>query len=207
MDFTRLLKPKEVRHLGTFPSWELCPDANLPEFAFAGRSNVGKSSLINLLLGRKDIARTSAKPGKTQAINLYQVSGRWLLADLPGYGYAKTSRNERIRWQEMMHHYFTNRRNLALVFQLVDASIEPKRADLEFAADLGERQIPMAVVFTKTEKDKPQIIERNKSQFQETMLEEWEELPPMFATSSKSKEGREQLLEFIESTRQSLNGK
>ena len=189
--------PYPIKWLGAFPDHQHCPSVSLPEFAFSGRSNVGKSTLINSLLGRKGIAFTSSKPGKTQALHLYEVRQEWLLCDLPGYGYAKISKTQRMAWTQIMQAYFVSRPNLYLVFQLVDISIEPKSADLEFGAWLGERQVPMAVVMTKADKQKRDIIEANRDALEQEMLKTWDTLPPMFLTSSNKNSGIEALSSYI----------
>lgn len=186
-----------IQWLGGFPSHEKCPSSRLPEFALAGRSNVGKSSLINALLGRKELAYTSSRPGKTQAIHLYEVGRCWLLCDLPGYGYAKISRTQREAWLHTMRNYFLHRPNLFVVFQLIDISIEPKPIDLDFGIWLGERQIPMAVVLTKIDKQKPGVISKNREALQASMLQTWEILPPFFETSSSRRLGVDALSDYI----------
>lgn len=173
------------------------PKPELPEYGFVGRSNVGKSSLINALCERKDIAKTSAKPGKTQVINHFIVDDSWYLVDLPGYGYAKVSKSERQKFERMIRDYCTLRPNLVSLFVLVDARHKAQINDLEFMSFLGISQIPFGIVFTKTDKLTPSALEKNVRQYQETLLETWEELPPIFLTSSEKRIGLEDLRFYI----------
>lgn len=175
-----------------------CPEPNMPEFAFIGRSNVGKSSLINMLVGRKEMARTSSKPGKTQTINHYLINKDWYLVDLPGYGYAGVSRTEREGWGKMIENYFRKRENLYCTFILIDSRLTPQKKDLEFIQWMGELELPMALVFTKSDKPKRGELISSQKKFKDTLLQSWEELPPFFVTSSEKKTGREELLQFIE---------
>ena len=179
-------------------------DVNKPEYAFIGRSNVGKSSLINTLLERKNFARTSNTPGKTQTMNLYIVNGEWNIMDLPGYGYARISKVQRANWRKMINQYLSKRSNLACVFLLVDSRIPPQEIDLEFANWLGENLIPFVIAFTKSDKLKPKELEKNISVFKNKMLETWESLPSLFITSSENKKGRGEVLKFILETNQSI---
>jgi GTP-binding protein len=175
-----------------------CPEPTMPEFAFIGRSNVGKSSLINMLVGRKEMARTSSKPGKTQTINHYLINKAWYLVDLPGYGYAGVSRTEREGWGKMIENYFRKRENLYCTFILIDSRLTPQKKDLEFIQWMGELELPMALVFTKADKPKQGELIKSQKKFKETLLQSWEELPPFFITSSEKKAGRDELLQFIE---------
>lgn len=174
-----------------------CPQGNVPEFAFIGRSNVGKSSLINMLTRHKGLAKTSVKPGKTQLINHFIIDDSWYLVDLPGYGYARTSKTSRSSWQKMTSDYLLKRSQLVNTFVLIDSRIEPKAIDLEFIAFLGENGIPFSVVFTKTDKIGNGEVSHNVEAFKKAMLEDWEELPPVFLTSSVTGVGREKLLNYI----------
>lgn len=186
---------------GSFPRVAQCPEDTRPEFAFIGRSNVGKSSLINMLTGRKEMAHTSKKPGKTQMINYYQINGQWHLVDLPGYGYAKRAKTTRAKWQRMIQDYLVKRPNLVCTFVLIDANVPPQKNDLEFINWLGEMRLPFFIIFTKVDRLKPAEQAANIQQFQEAMLENWEELPRQFITSSNTGTGRAEVLEYIDSLR------
>jgi GTP-binding protein len=191
------------------PDVAQCPAADRPEFAFIGRSNVGKSSLINLLTGQKNLAKTSAAPGKTQLINHFGITSRkhsqsknqqqWFLVDLPGYGYAKVSQKSRRRWEQMIENYIRKRENLANLFVLIDSRHEPQKIDLEFINQLGIWGIPFAIAFTKADKEKPGAVKRNVELFLNELKKDWEMLPPYFLTSSVSKDGKEEILIFLES--------
>lgn len=176
-----------------------CPAADLPEFAFIGRSNVGKSSLLNMLLGKKDLAKTSSQPGKTQLINHFLVNGNWYLVDLPGYGYAKTSIDNRKKWRRMIENYLLKRQNLLSVFVLVDSRIEPQKIDIEFINFLGEQSVPFTIVFTKTDKQSDKKTQEALAAYREALSEYWEELPDILLSSSLNKLGREDVLQKIES--------
>ena len=175
-----------------------CPDTKLPEYAFIGRSNVGKSSLINMLVQRRGLAKTSSVPGKTVAINHFIVNDAWYLVDLPGYGYAQHSKKTREQWRVMINNYITRRRNLVSTFVLIDSRIEPQNNDLGFVEWLGESQVPFCIVFTKADKVSKAELERNVEAFKAKLLEEWEELPPVFITSAEKKTGRDEILNYIE---------
>ncbi|NNC83418.1 MAG: YihA family ribosome biogenesis GTP-binding protein [Flavobacteriales bacterium] len=177
-----------------------CPKADRPEYAFIGRSNVGKSSLINMLAGRRSLAKTSGRPGKTQLINHFNIDDSWYLVDLPGYGYAKISKKERAKWKAFTWSYLEQRQNLMCVFVLLDGRIPAQAVDLEFMAELGLRGIPFVMAFTKVEKVNKETRSEHLKAYTETMLEEWEKLPPIFHTSAVSKEGREEILAFISKT-------
>lgn len=174
-----------------------CPETDKPEYAFIGRSNVGKSSLINQLLARRNLARISSTPGKTRLINHFLVNDEWYLVDLPGYGYAKISKSEREKWEEMIHYYLTGRSNLVNTFILIDSRIEPKESDLRFIDWFGEMRMPFALVFTKTDKLTENKMASNLAVFRNRLSENWEELPLMFITSSVSGRGRDEILDFI----------
>lgn len=180
------------------PSYTKCPNDGRPEYAFIGRSNVGKSSLINMLTGVKGLAKTSGRPGKTQLINHFLINGEWYLVDLPGYGYAKTSKSSREKWDKMMRDYFLHREPLANVYVLVDSRVEPQRLDLEFISFLGMNGIPLTIVFTKTDKEKQREVMANIKTFKKALSEQWDELPPMLLTSSLTGYGRNALLDQIE---------
>lgn len=180
------------------------PHGGRPEYAFIGRSNVGKSSLINTLIERKNFARTSNTPGKTQTINLYMINDVWNIVDLPGYGYARISKKHRARWEKMIQQYLSKRQNLVCVFILIDSRIPPQDKDLEFINWIGEHAIPFSLVYTKADKLKPKELEENLNAFQKKMLETWESLPSSFVTSSVTREGRDKILHFIDKTNRSL---
>lgn len=184
--------------------WQSCPPPELPEYAFIGRSNVGKSSLINAMVGRKDLAKTSQTPGKTQLINHFIINGDWYLTDLPGYGYAKVSKVQRKGFERLITNYILNRKNLVNLFVLVDSRHEPQTIDLEFMEWCGESAIPFSIVFTKTDKLKPGAITANIENYKARLLEFWEELPPIFCTSAEKKIGTDEILNFIEETNADL---
>ena len=181
-----------------------CPKDRLPEYAFIGRSNVGKSSLINMLTNCKNLAKTSGRPGKTQLINHFKIDDRWFLVDLPGYGYARVSKTTKQVFQRFITDYFEQREQLVSAFVLVDIRHEPHKIDVEFMQWLGERAIPFAIIFTKADKLKPQAIERNVAAYKEALLEWWEEFPPYFVTSAQNKTGKEELTQYIEQTNQTI---
>ena len=175
-----------------------CPTTGLPEYAFIGRSNVGKSSLINMLTGKKGLAMTSQKPGKTQLINHFIINGAWYLVDLPGYGYARLSKDGREKLKSMIEDYTLERKELVCLFVLVDSRHEPQKIDLEFIQWLGEEGVPFALVFTKADKLTKGRLSANLDAYKARLLEEWEELPPIFVTSSEQQLGRDELLSYIE---------
>lgn len=187
-----------------------CPKTDIPEYAFVGRSNVGKSSLINMLTGRKDLAKTSGKPGKTQLINHFSISNpgeqetEWYLVDLPGYGYARVSKTVKAEFQRLINPYLDNRENLMCVFLLIDSRHTPQDIDMDFMEWMGSKGIPFVMVFTKMDKLKKGEDEKNISKYNKKMLERWEILPPQFFTSSSNGAGRTELLEFIKETNASM---
>lgn len=181
-----------------------CPTHKLPEYAFIGRSNVGKSSLINMLTNHKGLAKTSSKPGKTQLINHFLINKEWYLVDLPGYGYAKVSKQSKKTFQQFITDYFKKRRELVNAFVLVDIRHEPQKIDLEFMQWLGENAIPFAIVFTKADKLTEKQIQEHVTSYSEILLQQWEEMPPYFITSSENRMGKEDLLSYIETINQSL---
>lgn len=183
---------------GSYPEQRLAPQDGKPEFAFIGRSNVGKSSLINMLVDRKDMARTSNVPGKTQHLNYYLINGDWYLVDLPGYGYAKVSKKLRQQWRLMMNHYFKNREMLVCVFVLVDGNIGPQKVDIEFMNWMGEMGLPFILTYTKTDRCKPQELADNQAAIRTALLEYWEELPQEVTTSAAKATGRAEVLGIIE---------
>jgi GTP-binding protein len=176
----------------------LCPKDGKPEYAFIGRSNVGKSSLINMLTGKKDLAKTSGKPGKTQLINHFSINNEWYLVDLPGYGYAKASKSSRSTWERFIADYLTKRETLINIFVLLDARLEPQKIDIEFMTWCGENRLPFSMVFTKIDKLSSSALQKNLAAYKKEMLKYWSELPPVFTTSSESQFGREKLLNYIE---------
>ena len=182
-----------------------CPDTAVPEYAFIGRSNVGKSSLINLLT-KKGLAKTSQKPGKTMLINHFEINdGEFYIVDLPGYGYASRGKEQREGFGEMIRDYILNRKQMTLLFVLIDIRHDPQKIDLEFLRWLGENGVPFAIVFTKADKLGPVAGENHVEKYKAELLKEWEELPPVFITSSENKKGKEDLLDYIEQINNSLS--
>ena len=181
-----------------------CPQDDKPEYAFIGRSNVGKSSLINLLTNRKSLAMTSSTPGKTLLINHFLINNEWYLVDLPGYGYARRGKKERDRLKKRIEEYVLGRTQMTLLFVLVDSRHEPQKIDLAFIEWLGENGIPFALVFTKSDKLSATKLQHQIEQYKQTLYESWEELPPIFVTSSTKGTGREELLDYIEQINRSL---
>lgn len=188
-----------VKFIKSTTQYKDCPPPNKPEYAFIGRSNVGKSSLINMLTGVKNIAKVSSKPGKTQLINHFLVAESWYLVDLPGYGWAKVSREERDKWEKMVKEYLLYRENLMMVFLLVDSRIEPQKNDLEFLNWLGSESISFSIVFTKCDKQSKSQTDRIVNKFLENLTTTWEELPNYFLSSTETNLGKEEILKFIES--------
>jgi GTP-binding protein len=179
-----------------------CPDSKLPEYAFIGRSNVGKSSLINMLTNRKSLAKTSGRPGKTQLINHFLINNEWHLVDLPGYGYARVSKSIKNTFQKFITAYFEQRAQMLCAFVLIDSRHNPQPIDLEFMEWMGEHGIPFCIIFTKADKMKPKALERNIENYKEKMLETWAAMPEYFVTSSASDLGRDEVLEYIDSINQ-----
>lgn len=175
-----------------------CPATDVPEYAFIGRSNVGKSSLINLLANAKSLAKTSQKPGKTLLINHFKIDdGAWYIVDLPGYGYASRGKDQRAEFSKIIEDYILNRCQLTCLFVLIDIRHSPQKIDMEFLDWLGEHEVPFAIVFTKADKLGPVAAQRNVEDYKRHLLEKWEELPPVFITSSEKHQGREELLDYI----------
>jgi len=181
-----------------------CPKSKLPEYAFIGRSNVGKSSLINMLCNRKRLAKTSSRPGKTQLINHFLINNKWHLVDLPGYGYARASKTQKKTFQKFITDYFNKRKELVSAFLLIDIRHEPQTPDLDFMRWLGENYIPFTIVFTKADKIKEQEIEKKVSDYLEKLKEDWESLPKYFITSSEKRLGRDELLGYIHEINESI---
>lgn len=175
-----------------------CPDTTQPEYAFIGRSNVGKSSLINMLTGRNKLAKTSATPGKTMLINHFLINNEWYLVDLPGYGYAKRSKKEKDKLEVMISSYILKREQMINLFLLIDCRHEPQKIDLEFMEWLGENGVPFSIVFTKADKLGGGKLKQNISHYLKELKKQWEELPPYFITSSENKTGRQEILDYIE---------
>lgn len=187
-----------AKYIVSSPSVDKCPPPDRPEYAFIGRSNVGKSSLINMLCQHAKLAKTSGTPGKTQLINHFLVNNAWYLVDLPGYGFAKVSIAQRRSWEKMISNYLQTRENLLMVFILLDARLPPQKIDLEFVNQLGARQIPCTLVFTKADKERQTVVAKNVKLFLEKMRETWQFLPAAIVTSAMKKQGREKLLTVIE---------
>lgn len=185
------------------PMVSMCPKDNKPEYAFIGRSNVGKSSLINMLTNRKGLAKTSATPGKTLLINHFIINDEWYLVDLPGYGFAKRSKKELQKLEQMISGYILQREQLVNVFLLIDVRLEPQKIDQEFIQWLGDSSVPFAIVFTKADKLSATKVNQNVEAYKKVLSETWEELPPIFITSSDKKTGREEVLDYIEEINQS----
>tara|TARA_B100000497_G_scaffold45440_1_gene52647 strand:+ start:2582 stop:3190 length:609 start_codon:yes stop_codon:yes gene_type:complete len=181
-----------------------CPKERLPEYAFIGRSNVGKSSLINMLVDRKNLAKTSGRPGKTQLINHFIINKSWYLVDLPGYGYARVSKKAKKTFQKFITDYFEKRSQLVLAFVLIDCRHEPQPVDIDFMRYLGEANIPFQIIFTKADKLKPNALTRNVETYIKKMLESWEEMPAYFVTSSSKKQGKEDVINNIELINQQI---
>jgi GTP-binding protein len=194
------MKVKTIEFYKSSQSLEQCPKPNYPEYAFAGRSNVGKSTLINLITGRKKLAKTSSRPGKTQLINHFLVNDNWYLVDLPGYGYAKVSKSVKHSFNKLITQYLQMRESLACLFLLIDSRHIPLSNDLEFINWLGENNIPFALCFTKTDKIKESQLDKNIKIYKNQLLDQWESLPQIFLTSFVSGVGKKEILGFIEET-------
>ncbi|WP_207512328.1 ribosome biogenesis GTP-binding protein YihA/YsxC [Longitalea luteola] len=210
---------QSATYLISSPDYTKCPKADRPEYAFIGRSNVGKSSLINMICDNHKLAKTSASPGKTQLINHFDIksiSGEssparrgettaWYLVDLPGYGFAKVSQTQRKQWEKMIENYLRNRENLVNVFVLIDSRHSPQKLDLEFINQLGEWQVPFNLVFTKADKETQKEVSKNVKAFLDAMRKTWQFLPQHFVTSAEKKMGRDKLLQFIDACNQEVN--
>jgi GTP-binding protein len=195
---------KSAVYVISSPDYEKCPAPDRPEYAFIGRSNVGKSSLINMLCNNEKLAKTSSAPGKTQLLNHFNVNYEWYLVDLPGYGFAKVSQSSRRRWEQMIENYLRKRENLTMVFVLIDARHRPQKIDLEFLLQLRTWQVPFSLVFTKSDKENQRTVSMNVKAFLEAMKKDWQFLPQHFVTSAVKKLGKDKILDFIEETNQML---
>ena len=196
---------RTAKYLISSPKVENCPKPDKPEYAFIGRSNVGKSSLINMLTNHSKLAKTSGSPGKTQMINHFVINDEWFLVDLPGYGYAKVSQTQRASWSKMIEHYLRERENLMVVFVLVDGRHDPQKADLEFLRKLGEWGVPFNIVFTKADKTTQRVVAKNAKAFVAEMKKEWEFIPRTFITSAEKFLGRREMLSYIDELNQQYN--
>jgi len=193
---------KEAKFIVSNSDVAKCPPPDRAEYAFIGRSNVGKSSLINMLTNKKNLAKTSGRPGKTQLINHFLINKEWYLVDLPGYGYAKVPKAERLKWEKFLKRYILKRENLYCLFVLIDSRHEAQNVDLEFMEWLGISEIPFSIIFTKTDKLKPEELEANLKAYEQKMFETWETMPGYFLSSAETAAGKEEILEFIESVNQ-----
>jgi GTP-binding protein len=189
---------KEVEFVGSFPNHRNCPESGKPEFAFIGRSNVGKSSLINMLCNKKGMAKVSVTPGKTQLLNFFEINHQWFLVDLPGYGYARLSKQKKETFSSMIRSYLTQRETLVLAFVLIDVRHELQKIDREFLQWCGQQQVPISLVFTKADKLGKSQLQSNIAAIRKALLADWETLPPSFVTSAETREGRDELLVSIQ---------
>jgi GTP-binding protein len=195
---------KSTKFVMSNTDYRKCPPPEKPEYAFIGRSNVGKSSLINMLVNVKGLAKTSSTPGKTQLINHFAINDAWYLVDLPGYGYAKVSKVDRAKFEKMIDGYLNNRSNLLCTFVLIDVRHEPQTNDMNFMRMLGEKGIPFCIVFTKADKEKKATVQKKIDFYGKVMKQYWAELPKMFVTSSETQEGREEILTYINTLNESF---
>lgn len=195
-----------AEYIGSFPKESKCPKTGKPEYAFIGRSNVGKSSLINMLTERQSLARVSKTPGKTQSLNFYLIDEDWYIVDLPGYGYAKISKSKRAEWEKMIQIYLMHRETLMAAMVLIDSNIPPQLIDIEFINWLGKEQIPFVIVFTKADRLKKNILNANIQRFKNELLKYWNEMPQYFITSSNDEMGKEELYAFFEKTNKLSRG-
>jgi GTP-binding protein len=192
------MKITSAEFISSFADVRKCPKPDMPEFAFIGRSNVGKSSLINMLVQSKGLAKTSAKPGKTQTINHFLINKAWYLVDLPGYGYASVSKSTREGFGKMIEDYVQKRENLSCIFILIDVRLEPQKNDLSFINWVGSKGVPLTIVFTKSDKLTKNEVQKNVKQFERALLQDWDELPPSLITSAEKKTGRDEVLDYID---------
>lgn len=198
------MKITSAKYIGSCPREDMCPKTGLPEYAFIGRSNVGKSSLINMLTERKKLALTSSTPGKTMCINHFLINEKWYLVDLPGYGYAQRGKKAMDNLKNMIEHYVLDRETLICLFVLIDIRLEPQKKDIEFLEFLGENGVPFSIIFTKADKLKKPQIQPAVDKYVNFLKESWEELPPFFITSSESRLGRDEVLDYIDSINKEL---
>lgn len=201
-----MMEIKKAEFTLSAPMVSMCPKDTKPEYAFIGRSNVGKSSLINMLTNNKKLAKTSATPGKTLLINHFIINNEWYLVDLPGYGFAKRSKKEITKLEQMISGYILQREQLVNVFVLIDVRLEAQKIDLEFIQWLGESSVPFAIVFTKADKLSATKVSANVEAYKKVLLESWEELPPIFVTSSEKKQGRDEVLDYIAQINEEVRG-
>lgn len=198
------MKIKSATFLESNTKYQLCPTPDKPEYAFIGRSNVGKSSLLNMITGRKSLAKISSTPGKTQLINHFEVNETWYLVDLPGYGYAKTSKTNRRQWSKMIEQYLLNRKNLYCTFILIDIRLEPQKIDLEKINWFGEHGVPFVMVFTKADKISDRLVDTHVGNYLKLLSENWEEVPQVFISSAKKGLGKDEILNFIDKVNKSV---
>lgn len=191
---------REARFIASQTTYTKCPEPVFPEYAFIGRSNVGKSSLINMLTGKKGLAKTSGTPGKTQLINHFMINEAWYLVDLPGYGFARVAKTAKATWDKMIRDYLQKRTNLMTVFILIDIRLDPQKIDLQFIQWVGENNIPLALVFTKADKLSKQQVIYSVESYKKELRKTWEELPLLFITSAEKKTGRDEILDYLELT-------
>ena len=196
------MKIKEATFIKSSVRPDQCPPPDKPEYAFIGRSNVGKSSLLNMLSNKKSLAKISGIPGKTRTINHFLIDENWYMVDLPGYGYAKLPKSERKKFADMIESYLKERPNLLNLFVLVDSRHAPYSSDLNFMQELGAKGVPFSIVFTKTDKLKPGRLEQNLKDYQNRLYEDWEALPPIFLSSAESRKGQKDLIDYIDSINQ-----
>lgn len=189
---------RKAQFVKSSPTVALCPNSKLPEYAFIGRSNVGKSSLINMLTQQPKLAQVSSSPGKTKLINHFIINNEWYLVDLPGYGYARTSKTQRSAFSSIITDYITKREQLTVLFVLIDSRLEPQPIDVNFITKLGEAQVPFALIFTKIDKISNSQLTHHIDRYKTLLLESWEELPPLFITSSEKQTGRDEVLSYID---------
>lgn len=199
------MKVKTAKFIMSNTDYKKCPDKPLHEYAFIGRSNVGKSSLINMLTGYKKLAKISSTPGKTREINHFLINENWYLVDLPGYGYAKVAKTAREKWSGMIQQYLLNRKNLISLFVLIDSRIQPQKNDLEFLEMLGEKQIPFAIIFTKIDKLSSSVLDKKITVYKSELLKYWELLPEIFISSAKTSFGKEDILTYINKLNQDID--
>ncbi len=200
------MKINNAEYMGSFPKESLCPKTGFPEYAFIGRSNVGKSSLINMLTDRISLARVSKTPGKTQSLNFYLVDEEWYIVDLPGYGYAKISKNKRADWEKMIQIYLMHRETLMSAMVLIDSNIPPQLIDIEFINWLGQEQVPFVIVFTKADRLKKNALNANIQRFKNELMKYWNDMPQYFITSANEEIGKEELYAFFDKTNKLSRG-